>query len=522
MTDLLDRVAAYSARHHLLSAGDVVVVGVSGGVDSLTLAHVLRAWGHYTLHLATLDHGLRGTDGADDVAYVQALGRQWGLHVIAGWADVAAAARAHRLSIEEAARQVRYTFLLSAARYVSAARIAVGHNQDDQAETVLMHLIRGSGLGGLRGMLPQTSLSTYHLLPDVDIVTEPHLPPEAETVGDPDGWPPLIRPLLDTPRHAINAYAATHDLHPRQDETNAERTYFRNRLRHDVLPLLATLNPNIRATLARTAEVLRGDADIVAAAGQAALARVVSEFRTDAVLLDADAWQDLTLPEKRFVLRASVFRLRPGLRDVALTHIDAAIDLADQGEPERAATLPGGLLLRVGRGVLSVGAAEAHPLAAVPGQDAPALVSGWESEVFFPETGYEVVHDAWRFACEPRASRPAPDELATLHANPLTAVLWVPHGAWLKLRTWRPADRFAPRGLGGTQKLAATFSGMQVPASWRRQAPVLVIDDVPAWFVAPAPQQVRSRVSAHYAAPDADATAGRVYIVVGWQRIDAV
>lgn len=523
MAGLSERVAAFIATHDLLRPGDRVLVGVSGGADSLALAHILHTLNRYHLHIATLDHGIRGPVGAADAAFVQSVARRWGLPVTVGRADVPALADAHRLGLEEAARQVRYTFLLRAARQIGADCIAVGHNQDDQAETVLMHLIRGSGLGGLRGMLPRTALSTYHLLDDATIIFAPE--PSADVMdAAPPAWPPLIRPLLSTPRAAIEAYAARHDLQPRHDATNTDLTYFRNRLRHEVLPLLATLNPNIRATLARTAEVLRGDAALVESAGQAALARVVEVARDDALFLDGGVWRALMLPEKRYVLRAGVFRLRPALRDVSLAYIDAAIAVADRGAPATAATLPGDLLLRVGRGVLSLGAAGDPPLLVVPGIDAPALAPGWESGVFLPDAPFEYARQRWAFRAEPRAALPTADQRRTLHETGLAAVLWVPGDAWLQLRAWQPGDRFAPRGLGGTQKLVATFGAMQVPAPWRQRVPVLTVDGAPAWFVAPAPRTLRSRVAAHVAIPDdagtSDKPVGRVVVVVRWQAID--
>ena len=482
----------------MLAAGETVVVGVSGGVDSLTLLHVLLA-GHKThnlrLHVATLDHGTRGTHSAADADYVRTLSESWGVPVTVARTDVPALARQRGMSLEEAARQVRYGFLRRVARQVGAARIAVGHNRDDQAETVLMHLIRGSGLSGLRGMLPVTPLSTYHVWEDVALDADPPLAKD-NTVERAD--PLIIRPLIEVPRAAIEAYAAEEGLQPREDPTNADITYFRNRLRHEVLPLLANLNPNIRATLARTAEVLRADAELVSAAGEAALERTVRDARMDGVILDLSAWGGLALAEKRSVLRALAWRLRPDLRDVSLTQVDAAVQIADEGDNGAAATLPGGLLLRVGRDILTVGAAENPVFEQVPGEDAPALEPGAELGTFLPDQAIQRVVNDWIF--ELRPFDPAEDEDAAIYADPLAALLHVPAAAWLKLRTRTPGDRFSPHGLGGhSQKIGDTFNSMGVPAAWRDRVPLFTVDDQIAWFVAPSNDGLRGRVAAPFA-----------------------
>ncbi len=203
--------------------GRRVIVGVSGGADSLCLLHLLHraaAALNVTLYVATLDHGLRGQAGAEDAAFVEQIAQAWGLPVRRERQDVVALAREHGLGIEDAARRARYTFLARAAQEAGAAVIAVAHNADDQAETVLMRVIRGSGLAGLRGMLPLSPLSADHLLPGA--------PPVEGLL--------LARPLLDVPRADIDAYCAAHDLHPRQYATNYEQSKMPTRGRHTVCP----------------------------------------------------------------------------------------------------------------------------------------------------------------------------------------------------------------------------------------------------------------------------------------------
>ena len=167
MSKLLQQVRRTIEQHDLLVPGDGIVVGVSGGPDSLCLLHVLlhlRDEHRLRLHVAHLNHGTRGADSDADAEFVARLAAEWGVPATVERQDVPALARAHGLAFEEAARRVRYAFLARVSEEVGACKIAVGHNADDQAETVLMHFLRGAGPAGLRGMLPLTPLTDYRLL----------------------------------------------------------------------------------------------------------------------------------------------------------------------------------------------------------------------------------------------------------------------------------------------------------------------------------------------------------------------
>ena len=508
--DLLARVRQTCRR--LFSSGGSVVVGVSGGPDSLALLHLLwraRESMGLALHVATLDHGLRGAAGAADAEFVRQIAAEWGLPCAVGRAETRAIARARRLNIEEAARQVRYAFLLRAARQIGAGWIAVGHTQDDQAETVLMRLIRGSGLSGLGGMRPAVSLRDLGLPDDLPISCDP---PLADSL--PESWPTLVRPLLDISRAEIEAYCAAHGLEPRRDATNEDPTYLRNHLRRDVLPLLEAINPHVRAALARAAALLREDAALIERLGEAALDRVIRVARPDGVILDRAAWDALSVTEQRYVLRAAIRRARPDLRDVTFEHIDHA--LACLGEPHAAVTLPGGLLLRAEYGALILGPAEHPPLELAPGKDAPALDAGQESRPFQPNDHLMLQFAGWQFIAEPLA--PGHD-LAAIHADPWAVALVAPPGTDLRLRTRRSGDRFCPRGMAGhSQKLSDTFTNMKVPRAWRDRVPLLTVGGEIAWFVAPTAGGARGRVGESFAIRESGQASGAVIVVARWQR----
>ncbi|MBO9371414.1 MAG: tRNA lysidine(34) synthetase TilS, partial [Chloroflexi bacterium] len=344
MSDLLREVRDFIRRHDLLNVGDGVVVGVSGGPDSLCLLHLLlrlRDECRLQLHVAHLHHGARGEDADADAAFVADLAREWGLPATLAREDVPAIACQHKLAFEEAARRIRYAFLAHVAGRVGATKVAVGHNADDQAETVLMHFLRGAGLAGLRGMRPATPFAEYRLLQKVDRFPLP------------DHLPILIRPLLGTPRARIEQYCAEQGLTPRFDRSNLDTTYFRNRLRHELLPLLETYNPNIRRRLCHTAEVVAADYELLVQMREWAWGQVVREETEEAIVLDRAGWQAQPLALQRALLREAAYRLRPHLRDVDFVHVEAAVRVARAGTTGAQATLPGGLALTVGYDTLT-------------------------------------------------------------------------------------------------------------------------------------------------------------------------
>ena len=230
---MLDRFPTTLQSECHLEQDLLLLVGVSGGPDSLCLLDVLRRL-DYRLVVAHLDHGLR-PESADEALAVQRLAESLGAACVVERQDVSAFAEMHGISLEEAARSVRYRFLFEQARLYEAQAVAVGHTADDQVETVLMHLLRGAGLSGLRGM-------AYRSLPNTwsqDI--------------------PLVRPLLGTWREEVLAYCHANALQPHLDSSNLDIRFYRNRLRHDLIPYLKNYNPRVHEVLWRTARVLSDD-----------------------------------------------------------------------------------------------------------------------------------------------------------------------------------------------------------------------------------------------------------------------
>ena len=462
MEDLLARVRRYAVRYGLLPGGETVVVGVSGGPDSLALLHLLRRLApelSLGLHVAHLNHGLRGTDADEDAQFVAGLAGRWGLPCTVARANVRPLAAGH--SLEEAARLARYRFLAEVAASVRSSRIAVGHNADDQAETVLMHLLRGTGLAGLRGMLPRTPLADYRL----------GIPSEGQF------W--LVRPLLSIPRGAIESYCSEHGLEPRFDRSNEDLTFYRNRLRHELLPLLEGYNPAIRKRLAYTAEVMAGDGEILRTSLDATWREVVLPSGEGEIRFDLPKWRALRLGQQRATLREAIHVLRHELRDINWEHVERAVWLAREGRTGQSATLVGGLALQIGYHSLRVGA---EKRASSEGdRDAPCV----SEELLLQVPGETRLAGGWRVIVR-LAQSSAPGGTHGVYDGEGRWDAWLDAeavGARLLLRPRRPGDRFQPQGLGGHGvKLNEFMINEKVPRDARAGWPLLEGQNGLAWI----------------------------------------
>ncbi|MBI4768930.1 MAG: tRNA lysidine(34) synthetase TilS [Chloroflexi bacterium] len=436
----------------LPAPGAPLVAAVSGGADSLCLLGTLLDLGHRPL-VAHVNHSLHPQAG-DWAARVQALARDLGLDFALTTVDAAAFARAGRHSLEEAARLLRYASLARTAIQHGAAHIATGHTAGDQAETVLMHFLRGAGLAGLRGMTPAVPLAALRLPVDA--------PPDLL----------LVRPLLGLTRADTEAYCAARGWTPVADPSNADTALFRNRLRHELLPLLAEYNPNIRQVLARTAEVLAADYEALAAESERAWAAVAVRAEPGAVWLDRAGLLALPLAHRRGVTRIAISSLRPGLRDIGFQTVARALAFAALPTASGVADLAAGLCLR-----------DAGELLGLCEWDfAPAPEEGWpqmRQALPLPLPGGEVaLPGGWQVTVETVALSGAlpetPDRwTATVDAAAAGEQIW--------LRPRRPGDRLRPLGMSGSVKVAELMLNLKVPRAARAGWPLLANEREVLW-----------------------------------------
>jgi tRNA(Ile)-lysidine synthase len=453
---LIQHVRAYCLTHHLFEPGPVVVA-VSGGADSLTLLRVLLALREelgVALHVATFDHGIRGEESAADCRFVCEVARAWDVPVTAGAADVPALAREWSMGVETAARKARYSFLAEVARRIGARQIAVGHNRDDQAETVLMHVIRGAGLAGLRGMLPRAPLGGSNLI--------------------------IVRPLLETPRAEIDAYLHDLGIQPRIDRTNADTAYIRNRLRHDVIPLLEMINPQVRQALARTGELAREDYD--------ALQGCLSPLQAIGTGVAIGRAELLAMPpaQQRLLIRLAAQQLSPGL-ELSFEQTIAAVSLISAHSHGARMPLGADVWLKVTNDLVSLFDETSYPA------DCPWMEPG-SSLIITQEGAFKLPGGGWQLKAK---FLPNPSPMGD---DPLSAQLAIPNSEKIEIRTRKAGDRFRPHGLGGySQKLSDTLINMKSPARWRDRIPLLTVGGEISWFVAPLLDGPRPRIAESFA-----------------------
>ncbi|HEU4595048.1 MAG TPA: tRNA lysidine(34) synthetase TilS [Pyrinomonadaceae bacterium] len=326
--------------------GERVVVAVSGGADStallLCLDELLKA-GRLKLRLtvAHLDHGLRGERGAEDALWVEGLARALGHEFVTGRAALGETegAAARRDNLEQAARRARYEFLARVAREARARAVLAAHTLDDQAETVLLRLLRGSGAEGLGGIRPERVLEV-------------------------EGQVLLLRPLVAWARRAeTEAFCRARGVEPRADEMNADERFARVRVRRTLLPLLETFNPRVAETLARTAELLSEDARaleleaarLLEAAREMGEAAAREEASGDAWPVRVEVLAAAPKALRRRALRQWLARGRGDLRRLGAVHVAAVEKLLAGEKGGRVVELPGGARIERRRGRLFFG-----------------------------------------------------------------------------------------------------------------------------------------------------------------------
>ncbi|MCA0453516.1 MAG: tRNA lysidine(34) synthetase TilS [Chloroflexi bacterium] len=432
-------------KFRLVTPNTLVVVGVSGGADSLALLHMLSQLAprmSFRIHAATLNHQLRGEESDGDVEFVRGICREWGIELTVGAADVTSLARDKQMGIEAAARFARYDFLAQVASKVEADTVAVAHHADDQAETVLMHLLRGAGVGGASGMMLK---STVPMHPDLT----------------------LIRPLLSVTRREIEDYCEQVGLKPRYDSTNSDTTILRNQIRLDVLPYLETVSAEVRSALVRFAEIAAVEDDFI------------HQKLVELVQSDAVKRLDGSIKMKRIVFRSVhpaiqrrllvwVCEELEGKDSISAQLILEGVEIAINGQQGAIALLGGKLQLRVDYTFVVIERIGAKLIVA----DLPLVDAGYERIIDAPS---DTDIGAYRLIVEQEA----------FPEGGLGARLAIAEGATIVLRTRQDGDTFAPPGMKGhRQKISRWMVNVKVPQQIRDQIPLIVVNgEVAAFFV---------------------------------------
>jgi len=405
----------------------------------------------YQIIVAHLNHGLRSK--ADEEAYhVHQQASSRNLPFVQKKVDIYSYARENHLSVEEAARVVRYRFLFDQARENRAQAVAVGHTADDQVETVLMHFLRGSGLAGLRGM-------GYYSLPNSW-----------------DNEIPLVRPLLGNWRDDITQYLLERGIQPEIDESNQDRRYFRNRLRHDLIPELEQYNPQIKNRLFHMAEVLRGDHAIVQQNVDRVWAECCIEQGKGYVGFSLDGLSRQAVGMQRQLLRKGMTTLVPELRDIEFKIIERGVECIKH--PAHGKTeLIAGLFVLVESRLFWLAARDA----VLPIGDWPQVISG--NDDFLDLPGECDLGGGWIIK--------AKKLLASAELITQVEMNTDPTRAWLDadkiifpvlVRSRQAGDRLKPIGMDGHSiKLSDFMINLKIPSKARDGWPVLVSGEDIIW-----------------------------------------
>lgn len=441
-------VLAYIRKQALLKAGHRVGVAVSGGADSVALLRLLlelRPEIGFVLSVVHFNHQLRGADSEADAQFVADLARCHKLELHCAGGDTAAYAAQKHLSIETAARELRYQYFRSLLAEGRLDRVATAHTLDDQAETVLMRVVRGAGSRGLAGIYPQLSFAG----------------PESTAI---------IRPLLATKRKDLEAHLRTLGQSWREDASNRDLRHARNRVRHGILPRLERfLNPAVREALAETAEIARAEETY----WHDEVARLLPQVWTpQSSILKSSALAALPLALQRRVVRAACESL--GLR-LEFHHVEEVLALASSSSA-KSTKLPAGWVvsrkksgLRLERQVAATASDYEYPLPCPGSALVPEIKSCFEA-VLVPRNRIEEYN---------------PEHLLN------RAVL----GNELRVRNWRPGDRFWPAHTRAPRKIKQLLPGSDLPGLERKLWPVVAAGSEVVW-VRGFPTPVRLRPQA--------------------------
>jgi tRNA(Ile)-lysidine synthase len=434
---MLDRIAEFITRHSMFPPSARVGVAVSGGADSIFLLEVLRElaprW-NLQLSVVHIEHGIRGADSRSDAAFVQELAGRLNLPFHFLQADVPAMDD----NLEQAAREVRQTYFTTLLSTRVVDRIATGHTGSDQAETVLYRILRGSGLAGLQGIRPVTA----------------------------DG---LVRPLLELDRAEIECWLRKRNIAWREDATNQDRSYARNRLRHEILPLLReTFNPRLDETLSSMATLARDEEKYWST--ELARHAFFSAANTPQVI---PASQLTSLPPAlaRRIVRRAIELVKGDLRQIEFAHIERILEMAHSDDGHDRVLLPGVDVMR-----------SFEWIRVAPAQSVPR--SGFVfSFPIQPPASLELPGDSTRIMLQVLEKADYPRPCGTVVSELDWERFRSREGAFpaLEVRNWRPGDQYQPLGHSHPQKIKQLFQEARVPLWERRSWPIIAYNGIIVW-----------------------------------------
>lgn len=436
---LIQKVRSTIEKYHMLEQGDKVVVGISGGPDSIFLLYVLNELKddlHLTLIVAHMDHCIRGIEAKKECSFVKDLANKLNLPFESKSVDIPILKKINKESTQQAARDARYKFFMNTLNKFEAQKVALGHNANDQAETVLMRLIRGAGLKGLCG-----------------------IPPIRDGI--------IIRPLIEVQRSEIEEFLKENSIEFVIDSSNTEDVYLRNKVHNKLMPILINeYNPQIIQNLTQTSEILRRDEEFI----DNIAFELFSEFcifeDDESIRLNISEIKKLEEPMKYRILRKAIESFSGDLKRIDSRHLESVIGMVSSAVANKSLNLPKGIIVEKRYNELVIRKAI---------EGTPFCYSFFEipNNVKLKEIGKEV---EFKVVLQK-------EELA-LNIDPNLAFMDYNQIKFpIIIRNFREGDRFQPIGMKGTKKLKDFFIDTKVPKSIRRNIPLLLFDNMITWIM---------------------------------------
>lgn len=442
-----ETVLTFLQEYNLVIENKPLVIGVSGGPDSTCLLHIIAGLRNIIkteVHIAHLNHVLRGFESDGDAEYVLSQSKQLDIPATVESQDVVYYQKNRRLSLEEAAREVRYAFFARVARSLDTNTVLIAHNANDQIETILMHLVRGTGLTGLRGMKP---LSVYNVSDGTQLY--------------------IARPLLNVTREEIEAYCVSKQIYPRIDSSNKWQNQLRNQIRSQLIPLLHRYNVDIDKALLRTARTVDADLDYLEKEVSQLWGSVIQEQPDGGISINRDSFARLHLSMKRHIIRSALQRLLGDLQNIEAVHIENLIEILSK-PAGKSLSLPRGLSFHgnYGHGLITPKKAISCPFPELKGEHAIRIPG-------------ETVINGWLIKATIHAHTPVETNGRRIKAHlDLDST-----GEKLIMRARKRGDRFQPLGMEQEKKLQDFMVDAKIPQDWRDRIPIVCSPQHIVWVM---------------------------------------
>lgn len=439
-----EKIIATISEHNLIKSGEKIVVAISGGPDSVCLLHVLQSVSkqlNFKIYAVHINHMLRGKESDHDEKYTLQLCSELGIEAYSFSHDIAEISKAQGMSLEEAGREIRYKELNDFAEKHGITKIAVAHNKNDQAETVLMHIIRGSGLKGLTGM---------------------------EYISG-----KIIRPLLDIERSEIEKYCESNSLKPRTDSSNLTTDYTRNKIRIELIPHInKQYNVDLTENICRMAHLTSFDNDFIEKCANHAYEACVESSAKEFISLKLDMLKQYHPSILRNVLRKSIFDAFGSIKGIENIHIEDLVKLIGKSKTSSVIQLPKNIRVRISYNILEIFK-----------EKNPSKAQAYCEVINAPGSLYL---DAQHLLIKSSIEHIGDDFNNYVNKNPGSMTQFFDYDVMTKgihIRSRRSGDIFKPLKSTGTKKLKEYFIDKKIKQEIREIIPIVAAENEVIWIV---------------------------------------